>query len=98
MRVHRLSCFVVPLHCTFTSPLEVEDDVEAVGEGGLDDALGRFVGVSAGDGRELGAEDAGLAGAEFGACCRCGRCGVARLEDGNAFESECRRVSIGGRR
>ena len=49
IRVHRLSFFVVPLHCTRGPPLvplESEDeDEDAVGEGGLDAARGRLVGV-----------------------------------------------------
>ena len=100
MRVHRLSSFVVPLHCTFSPPLPDED---AVDDDGLDAARGRFVGVCKGDGRESGAELPGLAGAEFGACCSCGRCGVVGgtcnwFVGRYAPESEWGRVIVGGRK
>ena len=80
------------------------------GDGGLDAARGRLLGVCKfeREGRALGVEDPGLAGAELGACGSAGRrCGVAggtwRLlfvfdEDGNAPESECGRGRFGGLR
>lgn len=64
IRVHRLSCFVVPLHCTFSPPfppalLPDPDEDATDGDGGLDDALCRREGVCG----EVTA-GRGLAGAE----------------------------------
>ena len=91
-----MSWRVVALHCTRSPPFEPPDvplptklDVDAVGDGGLDDARGRRNGV---------ADGPGFAGAEFGVCWRRGRWGVCKwLEDAPAPESECGLVICGGR-
>ena len=72
--MHRLSAFVIPLHCTrgplFPLPFPFPPYEDATdGDGGLDAARGRLLGVCKAEraGRALGVEEPGFAGAELGA-------------------------------
>ena len=76
---------------------DVLDVLDVLGDGGLDAARGRFDGVCRGA-RAAPAAAPDFDGAEFGACCGRGRCGVWRCaEDENVPESEWGLPTGGGR-